>query len=294
METAEIQATDYGLEVKKANELMGNLPIIQKERSLLISQYNEICKLNIEDSETSKQARRLRLEIRENRTKGINQWHKATKEVFLRGGQFIDAIKNREIEINEKMESDLEKIEKHFEILEKKRVAELHQKRLDAISQYIDDTSNIQFGSMDEDVWNAYFLAKKTSFVNRLEQEEKEKAERLKKEIEEKKAIEKLKTQAEEKEKELKKQAEILNKEILEKKKIQAELDAKIQAEEKEKELKRLKEEKLKKEPIKKQLKTWVDTFNIEQISVKNNTKTIIEERFKYFKNWAKTEIEKI
>jgi colicin import membrane protein len=102
---------NFGIEEKKANELMGNLPQIKAERNELEKMYNDVLSMDIEDIKTSKIAKDLRLKIRDNRTKGIEVWHKTTKDFFLKGGQFVDAIKRKEIAVNERMEEALAEIE---------------------------------------------------------------------------------------------------------------------------------------------------------------------------------------
>lgn len=136
MKTIEIKPQEFGLEPKQANELIGNLPSIIEERKVFESQYEEIKALDIEDEKTAKKARALRLKIRDNRTKGLNVWHKTTKDFFLKGGQFVDAIKRKEIAVNERMESDLEQIEKYAEIKEQKRLDELENARLEKLEPY--------------------------------------------------------------------------------------------------------------------------------------------------------------
>lgn len=49
-----------GIEPAKANELLGNLPQIQAERQVLIEQYNEVLKLDINNISTSKKASEVR------------------------------------------------------------------------------------------------------------------------------------------------------------------------------------------------------------------------------------------
>ena len=75
-----------------------------------------------------------------NRTKGIDAWHKVNKDFYLRGGQFIDAIKRKEILVNEQMEEKLQEAEKFFENQEKQRIADLQESRLKLISEYIEMT----------------------------------------------------------------------------------------------------------------------------------------------------------
>lgn len=131
-----VQPEKYGIEPTKANELMGNLPQIQQERKALEEQYAEIVQMDVENPETAKKARALRLLVKDNRTKGITVWHKTTKEVFLRFTQFIDAVKRREESVNERMEEKLEQIEKHAEIMESKRRDELKNTRLTELAPF--------------------------------------------------------------------------------------------------------------------------------------------------------------
>ena len=255
--TIAINPVDYGVEKSKASEIIGNLPQIQAERSILEDQYSEIIKLDIEDPETSKKARKLRLLLRDNRTKGNNVWHSTTKEFFLKGGQFVDAIKRKEVAVNERMEANLETIEKHFENLEKERKANLNAERVGILEPYNAFVPmGLNFGEISEDEFTKILNGSKLQF----EQQQKEEAEAEEKRIADAKAEkerieaqrienERLKAEADKREKaERKKQADILAKQKAEADKIakaEAEKQAKIQAE-KDAELKRERDAKAK------------------------------------------------
>lgn len=131
-----IEANQYGIEPSKAANLIGNLPQITTERDAMSTQYNEIIRMDIEDPNTAKLARELRIKIKDNRTKGITVWHKTTKDYFLKGGQFVDSIKRKEESVNLMMEESLEQIEKHFEIKKAKEKEELKAKRISQIDEY--------------------------------------------------------------------------------------------------------------------------------------------------------------
>jgi len=244
--TLAINPVEYGIEKSKANEIIGNLPQIQAERSILEDQYSEVITLDIEDPETAKRARDLRLLIRDNRTKGINVWHSTTKEFFLKGGQFVDAIKRKEIAVNERMEANLETIEKHAENLEKERKAKLNAERVSQLEPYNAFVPmGLNFGEISEDEFTKILNGAKLQF----EQQEKEEAEAEEKRIADAKAEaerieaqrienERLKAEADKREKQIaaerKKQADILAKQKAEADKIakaEAEKQAKIQAE---------------------------------------------------------------
>lgn len=175
-----INPQEFGIEEAKANDLIGNLPQIKAERDILSQQYSQVVVMDIEDEKTSKIARELRLKIRDNRTKGLQVWHKTTKDVFLKAGQFIDAIKRKEEAENVRMEDTLEQIEKHFEIKEQKRLDEIEAKRKEALEPFIEF---VPFGvdirtSSDED-FEKIFNGAKMQYEAKIEEEKKAEQERL-------------------------------------------------------------------------------------------------------------------
>jgi len=316
-----IDAKQYGIEETKANELIGNLPQIQSERAVLEQQYKDVIELDIEDLNTSKIAKELRLKIVKNRTQGIGVWHKTTKDFFLKGGQFVDAIKRKEEAVNIQMEETLEAIEKHAENKEKERLELLQQERLKKIEPFLENTFGLDLGNMSDEMFENFLIGSKTKHEAKIEAERIE-AERIENErlaeIERQKAIEienaKLKAEAKEKEKALEKE----RKEQAEKEaKLKAENDAKIKAEqeakeklESELEAKRQAEakaekerlykieadkkeaEKLAKAPIKKQLNVWVDSFELPKSTIENDKTKLILEKFEAFKKWSKEQVE--
>lgn len=210
-----VKSEDFGITEKDAQELTKGLETIKLERDVLIDQFNEVSKLEITE-ENIKKFRSLRLSIRDNRTKGLVQWHKTNKEYFLAGGRFIDAIKNKEILVNEQMESKLMDAEKHFENLEKERIAALQNKRAEQIQEYLPDAFDVTLTDMEDDVWEAFFETKKRKHLEAIEEEKKAEAERQ------------AKIKAEEEERERQRvENERLKAEIAEKERIAAEEEAK-------------------------------------------------------------------
>ena len=231
-----VNPKEFGIEEAKATELVGNLPQIQSERSVLENQYNEILTMDIESPETSKVAREIRLKIRDNRTKGIAVWHKTTKDVFLRAGQYLDAVKRREEAINERMESTLEEIEKHFENKEKARKQALKEARLIELENYKEFVPfGIDLAELPEEEYQKFFNGAKMQYNAKIE------AERLEAERIEQERIETEKRIAEEKRIE----AERIEAQRIENERLKAEAEkARIEAEkleaERKAELKRL------------------------------------------------------
>jgi hypothetical protein len=177
-----VNPQDYGIESNKANELIGNLPQIKSERAILETQYHEVVQMDIEDKKTSQRAKELRSLIRDNRTKGILPWHKTTKEYYLRAGQFIDAIKNKEIAINERMEEALEQIEKHQAIKEAKEKEERIQARLLQLSDFSENdqqTDRMIVEHMSDDQFQSYLKTVQLQKQQRIEEQERLEKERL-------------------------------------------------------------------------------------------------------------------
>jgi colicin import membrane protein len=175
-----VDPQQYGIEPKKATELTGNLAQIKSEREPLIVQYDEVIKMDIDDPKTSKVASELRKRIKDNRTKGIEVWHKNTKDYFLKGGQFVDAIKRLEVDINTRMEDNLELIEKHQELKEKKRRDDLKAERLLELLEYKDFVpSGIDLGTMSDEEYQKIFNGAKLQFDAKVAEDLKAEEKRL-------------------------------------------------------------------------------------------------------------------
>lgn len=190
-ELVKVDYKEYGIEESKATEMTSGLQAILAEREELKKSYTDVIELEITEENLST-FKELRLKIRDNRTKGIDAWHKVNKDFYLRGGQFIDAIKRKENLVNEQMEEKLQEAEKFFENQEKKRIAELQETRLKLISEYVDDTTGLDLGNMHDEVFEGFLNLKKTQKAEREEAErvaeekriEEEKAEALRIETE--------------------------------------------------------------------------------------------------------------
>lgn len=175
-----INPEEYGLEKPKANELTVGLAITLKERKPLIDEFNELSKVEVTEESIPK-FRGLRLRIVKNRTEGINKWHKTAKDYFLKGGQFVDAIKRQEVAVNSQMEEKLMDAEKHFENLEKDRLVKVQDQRVKQLSKYVEDAHERDLSGMDDDVWKAFFSTKKQQHEDRIAEDKKADEERKEK-----------------------------------------------------------------------------------------------------------------
>lgn len=241
-----IDPKEFGLKEENANKMVSGLNPIIEERSALEQIYAIVIKKEL-TPELLKEARDLRLKIRDNRTKGIEVWHKTTKDYFLKGGQFVDAIKRKENVVNELMEAKLSEIEKYFENIETERIKALHTERAEKLKPFGYEIGATNFGLMDDNMFNAILVGAEKTHKDKLELEAKIEADRIEKERleaeeREKQRIEneRLKAENEAKEKQLaaerieaeKKQAELKAKadaELAEQKRI-ADIEAKKQA----------------------------------------------------------------
>jgi hypothetical protein len=209
LEVMSVDPKQFGLEETKAVQMTSGLAPTLSEREMLIPQFEQVIQMEL-GMEAYKAAKELRARIKDNRTKGILPWHKLNKEFYLRGGQFVDAVKNKEIAVNEQMEERLEEIEKHEIRVEEQRKAALREERVVLLLPFEVDTNFVNVEDMSDDVWANYFTGTKLAFEQRKEAERKAEEARLA-EIEAEKARieaqrienEKLKAEAAEKEKQL-------------------------------------------------------------------------------------------
>ncbi len=223
MELIKVNPIEFGIEETKANEMVSGLMPIISEREILGQLYAAVIVKEL-NAETLKEARELRLKIRNNRTQGVEKWHKANKEFYLAGGRFVDAIKNKEVAENLRMEENLEQIEKHFENIEKQRIADLQKERENLlIPLEVENVGSLNLGNMPADIWDGFYLGQKIKFEERKETArlaaeaeaariEAEKVERERIRVEN----EKLKSEAEAKEKARWELSERLKKEAIE------------------------------------------------------------------------------
>lgn len=324
--TEEIKPETFGLEVEKAKEMTSGLSTTLSERQVLIDAYNDVISLDI-TTKNLPTFKELRLKIVKNRTQGIEKWHKVNKAFYLAGGRFVDAIKNKEVVINEGMEAKLLDAEKFFENQEKEKSRLLNESRIERLKPYVEDTTGLDFSPMTDEDFYDYLLGKKTRFENEAKEREAEllriENERLS-EIERQKAIEaenaKLKAEAEALQKERDeslarqkaiqdeadkkardekaKQDAILKSEQEAKAKLEAELQQKKDAEIKAENERLAKIESDKKEaellakaPIKNQLQQWVASFELPTTNVDNDVSKEIKEKFEAFKKWSINQI---
>lgn len=250
----------YGIEPGKAHQISALFKPMLDTMVELEEEAEEIAKLEI-SPDVCKMAKSLRLRCVKVRT-GTAKIHKEQKSFYLQAGRFIDGWKNTQLMAGQGLEEKLMAIEKHYENIEKARIAELEEDRQNKLSQYGVEVFPSGLGEMEESVWENFLTGAKVSHEAKIEAEKKAEAdriakekaeaeererirlenERLKAEAEERKKAEAARLLKEKKEREAreKKEAAVraaeakkLEAERKEKEKLAAELQAKKEAEEK-------------------------------------------------------------
>jgi colicin import membrane protein len=224
-------------------------------------------KIRIDDKLIEK-AKRLRLDMRPIRTTAEAE-RKREKSEYLVAGKAIDEASGQVKSAVAQKETKLLDIELHFENIEKQRIKDLQDQRQEMLSKYIENSSLMNLGVMEQEIFDAFFAVKEKAFNDAIEAEKKAESDRLAKEKAEAEAIEaqrveneKLKTEAVNREKEIEKerkiQAEKSAKEKVESDrlaKIESDKHAKIQSELKAK----ANTERIKRERIQSELKDKQD-----------------------------------
>ena len=232
-ELVKINASDYGLEETKAQEIEALfLPMLSK-MSEFENEYNDILQNEI-NPEICQRAKDLRLSYVKIRT-GTAEIHKKAKEFYLNGGRFVDGWKNAQLFASGKKEQTLKAIEDHFENQERERLEKLRTTRLELLKPYT-DIEPLALGHMEQSVFDNYLVGVKLAHEQRIAAEKKAEADRLAaieaeriKQEKIRKENTRLKKEAEEKEKALAAEREQIRKENEEKERL-AEIERKKNA----------------------------------------------------------------
>jgi hypothetical protein len=241
-EIVKVDPKEFGLEESKAVKIADSFAPKISERDGFVKVYENILTKEVNEA-TCKEARELRLKLVKVRT-GIAAVHKTEKAFYLASGKYVDALKNKLTLPVSQMEEKLEEIEKHFENIEKEKIAKLQEERKIELLKYseIDAVIPDNLGEMDEQVFKNFLTGTKANFEAKKEAEKKAEEERIAKEKAEAEAREKMRIENER----LKKEAEA-------REKAEAERKAKEEEERKKREVEELKikqahEEELRKE----------------------------------------------
>lgn len=230
MELIKLDHKEFGLEEIKASEISAQFKPMLDKMVELEKEANKVFKLDIEDPESAKVAKELRLKYVKVRT-GTADIHKKQKAFYLAGGRFVDAWKNTQGFASQGIEEKLMAIEKHAERIEEDRKEKLRIERAELLEEYGVNPEHIKVEDMELEVWENYFSGVKLQHEQKIAAEKKAEEERVAKEKAEAEERERVRKENER----LKKEAEAKEKE-LEKERAEVEAEKKAAAEKAEKE----------------------------------------------------------
>lgn len=215
-ELLKLNPIELGLSIEQVEEIKKPFQENANKLMELQEQANEVGEIKEITKETCKKARELRLTIAKIRT-----WTEEVKDNekadILKKWSAIQFCYNLIKEVAKQEEEKLEKIEKHFENLEKERVAKLQTERLEQVKPFMDSFALqwLSLWTMSDEVFEAFLQGAKSKFEQKKAQEEKEAKEKAEKEAKEKAEREriaaeneKLKKQNEKKDEKFKKERE--------------------------------------------------------------------------------------
>jgi colicin import membrane protein len=192
-ELIKVNPQEFGIEEQQAKELTKDLGTILKEREVLTTNYEQLIQLEV-TPESVPYFAELRKQIKKNRTSGIEAWHKRNKAYFLAGGRFVDAIKNKETEVNLRMEEMLENAEKHFERLEAEAKDKIRVERYEELSKYTENAGLYPLADISEEAFQDLLKGQKLAYEQKQkaieEEEKKQREEAIKLQLEQSRKME--------------------------------------------------------------------------------------------------------
>lgn len=189
-------AMDKGVDPEMAQSLNQKFGGFYDLLTEMRSSADDVFKLDASDPETGKEARRVRLLIRSNRT-GTEKVKDAVKAEYLLKGNATQAIFNLVRDTSKPLEDRLLQIENHAENLERERLEKIKLEREEKLQAIGVDTSAFRLDEMQPEAFEQLYNASEIAF----EQNKKQYAEnkRLREEEEKRKADEKVQLEAENK-----------------------------------------------------------------------------------------------
>lgn len=163
-----INPADFGVAVDKAAVIESSFLELSIERNSLRDEYAQVMKQG-KTLTSCKQAKELSKRVGKNRTRTMATY-KVEKEVYLRGGQFIDALRNRDVKINTNMEEKLDEFAEYFEKIEADRLIQLAIDRDLELRKYT-EVVPAALGTMMDDVYDFYLTSAKKAFEDKAELE---------------------------------------------------------------------------------------------------------------------------
>lgn len=178
-----LDATQFGVEKNRAREMESAFVPMLNRLTEMETEYNTIIRKSNDGitKEICHFAYTLRWQYVKLRTK-VDEVHQAGKKEVLLLGRAWDGLKNQYLSVTNQNEETLQKIERHFEILELARKNKLKDQRQDMLFKYEVETEHIALGEMSSEVWDNYLRGVELQYDNRIAAEKKVEVDRIAKE----------------------------------------------------------------------------------------------------------------
>lgn len=160
-----------GLDASKAEQIEAVFSPMVKMLKGFETKYDEVINLKISPEKCTK-AKRLRIDISKVRI-DADKVRKVQKEEYLRAGNAIQGVYNiLKFAVVDK-EDSLKEIETHYERIEEEKKIKLQEERQLELEKYDVDGSQIDLGSMREEIWSNFLTGSKSNYAAGKEAERK-------------------------------------------------------------------------------------------------------------------------
>lgn len=178
--TTVVDASDYDLPPERAVAITDAFAHLVSERDSVLAEYHAIITAPMTPDLCDDAAELLKrlVKIRTSTAR----IHKTQKHLFLKAGQFVDAIKNAATEPVIQMESGLRDIKNYYIDIENARIGRIQAKRVDDLLKLEVENIPSELGLMADDAWEAMLggytqAAEQKAEATRLAEEQRLEAE---------------------------------------------------------------------------------------------------------------------
>lgn len=159
MNQLQVKPQEYNLQPQEAENVLTAFAPKAIEFNALLQQYTPLLTMDIEEAlEPAKELKKKLIEFE----KEVNKLHKTHKEFSLNYGRFVDSNKN--IYSVTEYKKKLDEIIKHEQLKKQAKEKEVADARHLELSKYMNDTSHIDLGAMQEEIYQAFLSTKKKEF----------------------------------------------------------------------------------------------------------------------------------
>lgn len=175
-----VNAADYGLVEKKANEIKVAFRPIIEQMDGLQAEYDAIMLLDMSENK-ARMARNLKSRYTKLRT-ATGKIHKDQKQFYLQGGKYVDSWKNAQLSVSKVLEDSLSDVGDYYERLKQEERDAIFKARTEALMSNGVETVPDGLADMSEEVWVLYLAGVEASYKKKLEEEAEAEEKRLEEE----------------------------------------------------------------------------------------------------------------